>query len=266
MSISVIVLKYRENFFNKVKASIGHTIGIPYELIEIDNTRGQFSSIADAYNTGVGLSRFPFICFVHEDVDFITEGWGKKLVSVMNNDQQIGLIGLVGSKFKSYQPTSFTNTIKNSFFIRGGLGIQKIGSLSGEEEVVCVDGVFLFARKEVFKQCSFDPVLIKGFHGYDMDFSLQVHFSGYKVVVSGSAAIKHFSAGNRNMEWLLTNKAISRKWSEQLPVASRDLNYSRAELWRLEWETIAWLAGKNKLKNLVKVPLFFLRFLLRRRH
>ena len=41
------------------------------------------------------------------------------------------------------------------------------------EEVVCLDGVFICSRKEVWQQSKFNDADLKGFHFYDIDFSLK---------------------------------------------------------------------------------------------
>src|SRR5208337_2764590 len=63
------------------------------------------------------------------------------------------------------------------------------------EDVVCIDGVFMFSKKEVFQKCRFDEKLLTGFHGYDMDFSLQVFFTGYRVIVDRMVVLYHASFG-----------------------------------------------------------------------
>ena len=42
------------------------------------------------------------------------------------------------------------------------------------EEVVTLDGLGLFVRKEVWNLYPFDEKLLIGFHCYDLDFSLQI--------------------------------------------------------------------------------------------
>ena len=51
--------------------------------------------------------------------------------------------------------------------------------------VATLDGVFLATRKEVWKEIQFDEKLIKGFHGYDLDFTLRAaqRFHNYVVLI-----------------------------------------------------------------------------------
>lgn len=257
--ISVIILKYREELFRQAEANIRETIGTDYELIVVDNTASQYTSIAAAYNAGAEKASSEYLCFVHEDVVIKTQNWGQALLNDFANDGTTGLIGLVGSKFKSYQPTSYTNMIENGKYIVSGTNGSR-----DVEDVVCVDGLFLMTRKSAWARCRFDEKLIRGFHGYDMDYSLQVLAAGFRVVVHRGIAFAHYSSGNRNAEWYNTNKAVSRKWRKLLPVISRDLEKGKRQLLSLELKTIVHLSGSNRLKNLVKVPLRFFGFLLRK--
>jgi len=252
----------------ELKENLASTIGVEYELVVIDNSRKEYTSIAVAYNEGAARSTSPYIAFVHEDVRFKTQGWGALALQHMAEDDRIGLIGVIGSKFKSYQVTGHPNSIEEQRFKCGTVNAPP-RILKAEdrrrEPVVCVDGLFLFSRCSIIGSSPFDVSVVKGFHGYDMDLSLTTHFGGSEVVVAHDISVDHFSRGHRNMDWYLTNRLISRKWSRHLPTISRDVHVTKWELFRLELKTIFWLVGKNRIKNLLKVPLWTVRFLLRPR-
>jgi len=90
-------------------------------------------------------------------------------------------------------------------------------------EVVVCDGLFLFAKQEVFQKCRFDEKMLKKFHGYDIDFCLQVFSAGYKVVVANHLLIEHFGACGFNAEFYAENSKVMEKWKKQLPVGSCDI-------------------------------------------
>ena len=74
------------------------------------------------------------------------------------------------------------------------------------EEVIVLDGLGLFVRKDVWKQYPFDEELLTGFHCYDIDFTLQIahaHFKNY-VCCSNQVLIEHFSMGSMDftLYWL----------------------------------------------------------------
>jgi GT2 family glycosyltransferase len=79
------------------------------------------------------------------------------------------------------------------------------------EEVVLVDGVFLFSTKENSLQYPFDENY-SSFHFYDLDFSLNLFNSGKINYVTNSIQIEHFSSGSLNQQWVKSSKLYSSKW------------------------------------------------------
>jgi len=246
--ISIIISTYNHEYFKAIVKSIQKTIGnVLYEIVPIEN-HAQYS-ICEAYNIGAERAKFPFLCFVHEDIDFRTQNWGENLVKLTQNDETIGLVGVMGTKFKSTYPKSYWNTC---IFLRRlcyghGIGIdyskkteyyidiptysrhydntpQILSSPQSQTvDVVCIDGMFLFTRKEIWQKCRFDEKLLNNFHGYDIDFSLQVFFASYRVVIDKTLLLCHYSFGNFNAEFYKAQAAIQRKWKGKLPVGTQDI-------------------------------------------
>src|SRR5690606_35926929 len=69
---------------------------------------------------------------------------------------------------------------------------------------------------EIALEFPFDEA-IKGFHGYDIDFSLGIR-QKYTVAVCHNILMEHFSEGRFSFEWLDAMLYISRKRKKQLPV------------------------------------------------
>jgi len=107
------------------------------------------------------------------------------------------------------------------------------------EDVVCVDGVFLFTKREVFQTCRFDDKLLTHFHGYDIDFSLQVFFQSYRVIVDRGILLDHHSSGDYSKQNTKANRKIGKKWLSKLPVATSDLHLSYFRLHYLDF--LNWL-------------------------
>ncbi len=243
--ISIIVSTHKPHLFKKFLENLNSTIGIEYEMIAIEN-HAQWS-ICEVYNVGVEKAKYPFLCFVHEDVFFKTQDWGKRLVCKMESDTSIGLIGVAGSKFKSSYPLSgWGQGPSLNKYKRGHIFHQikdenesylnfDINPIQNElEEVVCLDGVFLFSKKEVFKKCRFDDKMLTHFHGYDADISLQVFFQNYKVLVDRKLELLHSSGGNYTAEYTVANKKIWRKWVLKLPAATSDLKMNAFDLYKTD--------------------------------
>jgi GT2 family glycosyltransferase len=239
--ISIIISTHKPEYFKAVQISIDQTIGVDYEIIGIENHARY--SICEAYNIGESKAKYPYLCFMHEDILLKTKDWGKTLISIMEADKSIGLIGIAGTKFKSTYPTGSWG--QSSFlkkYKRGHIYVPSDNSFEHHiefdeskrpkilEEAVCVDGVLMFTKKEIYKSCRYDETFTN-FHGYDLDFSLQVHFQSYKVMIFRNIELIHLSTGNYTPYFTLANKLIQKKWKAELPVASRDLGLSNFVLY-----------------------------------
>jgi GT2 family glycosyltransferase len=258
--ISVIISTQDSVLLHRVSENIKETIGVEFEIIAIEN-KAQYS-ICEAYNIGVSKSKFPFLCFVHEDVLFKTKMWGDRLTSIMKNDTTIGLIGIAGTKFRSSYPSAIGQGPGLSRFLRGNIyawdnykDFDKSVQQNEIDDVVCIDGVFMFSKKEVFKNCNFDEKLLTHFHGYDIDFSLQVFFQPYRVVVDRSVLLAHYSDGNYVGQNTIANRKVGRKWMKKLPVATNDTHLSGLKIRILDsfnWLYFLKTALKRNIKLLIR--------------
>ena len=241
--ISVIVSTYKPDLIQKFSLSLAQTIGTEYELITIQNEAKY--SLCEAYNNGIAQAKYEFYCFVHDDVIFESNNWGKRLISIMETDQTIGLIGVAGTKFKSSYPSAWGQSPGLFQFRRGHifqllpdrneyvhLEFDKNAIKKETEDVVCIDGVFMFSKKEVFQKCRFDEKLLTNFHGYDIDLSLQVFFTGYRVIVDRTIVLYHASYGKYDKNNTIANRKIMKKWWSKLPVSTKDAE--------LTWRRLYW--------------------------
>jgi GT2 family glycosyltransferase len=252
--ISIIISTHKPDLLDKISSNINKTIGVEYEIIAIENHKKY--SLCEAYNIGSDMAKFNYLCFVHEDVIFLNKNWGSRLLSIMNIDKNIGLIGIAGSKFKSTYPNVgwgtgpyIKNLYKGHLYLDDDLNEFEFDQQSTKQEVedvVCLDGLFLFTKKEVYEKCRFDDKLLNGFHGYDTDFSLQVFFESYRVVVDRGTSVIHYSPGCYNYEYAKANRKIIKKWLSKLPVASKDLKMNLLTL--NYYNIMCWL---GYLRNMV---------------
>jgi hypothetical protein len=86
-----------------------------------------------------------------------------------------------------------------------------------------IDGVLMTTRKNIWNQCRFDEDLLKGFHGYDLDFSFSARKFG-KVVVTQELLLEHFSLGSFSMDWLNDSLLLNEKWLSILPIHTEKTN------------------------------------------
>ena len=274
--ISVIISSRSPHFYNALLNNISETIGVEYEIIKIENSNGRLS-ITKAYNQGAEKAKFSYLCFVHEDVLFKTQNWGRKIVTHFEEDESIGLIGVAGAVYKSKMSSAWWQTEQGWDEIRRMNLIQHYKDNrpsktlfvnpynENRAPVVTLDGVLLITTKQVWQQNKFDDKLLQNFHGYDLDFCLQV-FQSKKVVVVYDVLIDHFSGGNSDGTWLTEIMKVHKKWKHVLPLSVQSNNPEGHSVYtnglkRLRKQMNVLLGEDHSLFKLIKLYNTFFSFL-----
>lgn len=278
--ISIVICSANEEELAQVSENIGNTVGIAYEIIAIDNrTAGR--GICEVYNEGAMRARFDILCFMHEDIELRTAGWGAKVLDIFNQNPQLGLLGIAGGGYKSLAPSSWYNYFlqeNGGFYANLVQGYRHTGRKETVEyknprneplsRVACIDGCWMCTRREVVRQLPFDEQLLKGFHGYDLDFSIAVN-QRYEVAVTFEVLLKHFSEGNFNQTWRTQILKVHKKWPHVLPLnidglpdsslkrIERDayevfLQQAVNEKWFSKWELVRliWTIRRSRVATL----------------
>ncbi|RSK40510.1 glycosyltransferase [Mangrovimonas spongiae] len=249
--ISIIVSTYRPDYLSQLETNIAKTIGhITYEVIAVKNL-GKFG-ICEAYNKGAEQAQYECLCFVHEDILFNTLNWGQRIIAHFKGNK-VGAVGLAGSAYKSKIPSTwsvykpYVAYSLNQHTIKGIKRLDNYNYTSNplKAEVVSLDGVFIATKKSIWQQCRFDDKLLKGYHGYDMDFSMQVNQT-HKLYVVFDILIEHFSEGNPDKIWMQAAMKVNDKWRKKLPVHCIH-NLSKLEQTQLEQQAI--ISFKRRLKR-----------------
>ena len=234
--ISIVISTYKEENLKNIVKNITQTIGQKFEIIPIENQNKY--SIARAYNIGAQKAQYPYICFVHEDVLFQTENWGIILINDIESNVKLGLLGIVGTKRLSKYSLGWCDPFLPNELLTGHLN-QGLNSWdkyryddfspnkTGLDEVVGVDGLILFTKKEIWEHNNFDEKLISGFHGYDLDFSIKIINAGYKIAVDKNIMLYHYSLGKNDKIWLDSTISVLKKWRNFLPIKTNDLEASK---------------------------------------
>ncbi len=223
--ISVVVCSNTDPSNTIHSKHIAASIGCRHEYLRIDNTKSSFG-ICAAYNLGVKKATGDIIVFVHEDVFFITQNWGIKLLQKFDADSSLGCIGVAGTQYLFRD---------NPFWVAAGRPFIKgkvvheipeenrcILTVFSEEEVdsevVAVDGLFFAVKKELFDTIQFDEKTFDKFHFYDLDICMQIRKT-HTIIVTTDILVKHFSGGAFKESWKAYGDAFVKKYQEQLPVS-----------------------------------------------
>ncbi len=205
--ISIIISSYQPEYFAALENNIAETVGVPYEIVKIDNpgTMG----VCAAYNKGAEKAKFEYLLFLHEDVLFHTDKWAEKLIKHLQVPGT-GVVGVAGSDYVpvvpcgwyvNSPPHQFLNLIQST---KDSNTPSTLYSIQKEKyKVFALDGVFLAMKAEVYKQFKFNE-RITVFHGYDADISLHVA-KKYQNYVISNILIEHFSLGGADKNFFEAN-------------------------------------------------------------
>lgn len=228
--ITFIICSISPEKIQNLEQNIKYTIGkIEYEMIAFDNRQTKYG-ITKVYNLCAEKARFDYLCFIHEDIAFHSLNWGETIVNQLKKPH-CGVIGFSGSQIKSKAFSSVHSipALCVSNYIQRFPHCKKsyINSLDIKLDYapcITLDGLCLFVRKQVWREHKFDEVILTGFHGYDLDFTLQVaeHYQNY---VCNRVLLEHFSQGVFKKDWASTTIRLHQeKWENRLPLSVLQLS------------------------------------------
>ena len=216
LSIVCSMREHDKEFEEHVKK----TIGIKnYELLFYINPGTH--SLTELYNKGLEDSTNKFVLFCHNDIKYLKSGWGKRYIEHLE-DKDFGIIGhagttkltetgrwwddthlMVGQVWHQHHDEQSNKTMKWESKYSGNFGNEVI-------ETINLDGLAFCVNKDKIKE-KFDENL-KGFHFYDLDFTLANHLHGVRVGVMFENPILHKSIGMTNEQWETTRPQFVDKW------------------------------------------------------
>lgn len=219
--ISIIVCSLHHKPCVEFEKNVQTTIGnVVYEFVWIDNSDNKYS-ICQAYNEGVKRARYSYLCFMHEDVVFFTHGWGEMAINAFS-DTKVGLLGVQGCTYFDQSTIYWTMSgfkKANTILPWQDCKIKEDDFPVSGDEVVVVDGMWLFTRKEFFLEIYWDEDSYRGFHMYDVDLCMQIINKGMKIKLLRKLWIQHNSYGNWNIDFFNGCKIFHKKWDYILPVS-----------------------------------------------
>ncbi len=233
--ITFIVCSIREDHLSGLAENLAATAGVEFELLAHDNRETRWG-LARVYNRLAGRARHPLLCFVHEDVRFLSPpGWGREITAFYSAHPEAGVVGFAGSQVKTRADSGWGNLRpynRQNLVQHGGSGGARTIRLNPAREpfsrVTVLDGLCHFVPKAVWETHRFDEVTFPGFHLYDLDFSTQVALDRSNFVCHTVLA-EHFSPGSCNEAWGVATDDYHLKWSAKLPISCVPLTPDQLE-------------------------------------
>jgi GT2 family glycosyltransferase len=205
--------------FERCARNIGRTIGTAHEIIRINNEQNTYG-ICAAYNEGMARAQGELLLFLHEDVLFVTDGWGALVLEAFRDRTIVG-VGVAGSAilckdnswFRAGQPHIHGHVIhphddrfdKEVYFAPDDVSA----------DVVVLDGVFIAVRAKDAQAVGFDEERFPKFDFYDVDFTLRLAQRG-RILAVPRILLKHFSRRDFDADYF-SNPAFQEKHGRVLP-------------------------------------------------
>jgi len=229
LSIVCSMREHDKEFEEHVKKTIGLK---DYELLFYINPGTH--SLTELYNKGLNESKNKYVLFCHNDIKYLKSGWGKRYIEQLEN-KDYGIIGhagttkltesgrwwddmnlMVGQVWHQHNDEQSGKTMKWESKYSGNFGYEVINTIN-------LDGLAFCVNKEKIKE-RFDEN-IKGFHFYDLDFTLANHIAGVEIGVIFDNPILHKSIGMTDEQWETTRQQFVDKWiNVGIPLEIKPIN------------------------------------------
>lgn len=174
------------------------------------------TGICSVYNqilrTAVDTEDCEAVILLHDDTYIIDQNFRAKIVSSFRNNLSLGVIGVVGaSRISSLSWWESSMKVGQVYESRGFINF---GSRRGYVDVV--DGLLMAVSRRAFTQISFDEKSFPGFHGYDIDYCLQVRKAGLLCMVIPMEILHNTKGGVGNKEdFTRSNSSLLAKWKRK---------------------------------------------------
>jgi glycosyl transferase family 2 len=198
------------------------------EVIAIDAVGTIFRSYNALLERAAALADLEALVLVHQDAEIVDADLCAKVREALSDPDvaAVGCVGAIGVRSIAWWEASVTlASFINRYEEHGGGDLHSFSwawddapPYAHTGEVETLDGFLLALSPWAVRNLRFDETLGE-FHGYDLDFCLQVREAGRKVVTADFRAIHH-----RPLEmvpdperWVAAHVAVAEKWDGRMP-------------------------------------------------
>jgi hypothetical protein len=198
------------------------------EVIAIDAVGTIFRSYNALLERAAAFDDLEALVLVHQDAEIVDADLCAKVRQALSDPDvaAVGCVGAIGVRSIAWWEASVTlASFINRYEEHGGGDLHSFSwawddapPYAHTGEVETLDGFLLALSPWAVRNVRFDESL-GDFHGYDLDFCLQVREAGRKVVTADFRAIHH-----RPLEmlpepeaWVAAHVAVAEKWDGRMP-------------------------------------------------
>lgn len=180
-------------------------------------------SLSTVYNEILSESKNDIVVLCHDDLEFDTKEWGRRLLKHFDKSD-FGVLGVAGTTEIPESGMWWQDKRKMIGIVNhkheGKKWESKYSKSWGDEINECcfVDGLFIAINKPKLKE-GFDES-VDGFHFYDVHFSVNNFLKGVKIGVIYNIRLTHLSIGQTNQKWEENRKIFEENYKDNLPIKS----------------------------------------------
>lgn len=208
--------KEKEEFLNHLKDSCGYGVHVMF-LINSDGV-----SLTKIYSDVMEKVETDIVIFIHDDVEFLRNGWGAEIVRLFDKYQDYGIIGVAGSAYFDEKGAWWNYDDKYGQVLHRKDGKSWLSAFSpllknDLQEVCVIDGLFMAIHRNRISK-SFDTDF-SGFNHYDSSFSISNFIDGKcKIGVTTNIRMAHNSVGETKQNWFDNLKLLNEKFGKYYPL------------------------------------------------
>ena len=206
------------DFINHIK----ETCGCELNVVCVHNPDGiSLSKIyADMIDSNDITSNI--VVFIHDDIEFLKDGWGAEVLRLFDENKKYGIIGIAGSAQFDSGGAWWNYKKKYGQVLHRWDGKSWLTAFSpllekDLEDVVVIDGLFMaIHRKRISENFSRD---LASFDFYDIYFCLANYLGKKcKIGVTTNIRVAHKSIGQLKDSWYENRKIVNEKFGKYFPI------------------------------------------------
>jgi hypothetical protein len=190
-------------------------------------------SLSQVYNDILTESKYDTVVLCHDDIEFDTRPWGKRIIKHFTNTD-FGILGVAGTTDMPESGMWWEDKRKMIGIVNhkheGKKWESKYSKSWGDDvtQSCLVDGLFIAINKKLISE-NFDES-VNGFHFYDIQFCINNFLKGVKIGVIYNIRLTHLSIGQTNEKWEENRLIFSEKFKQHLPIKSNiNLDYNQSK-------------------------------------
>ena len=208
--------KEKNDFIEHLKETCGYNVHVMF-MINSDGV-----SLTKIYNDVISKLETEVVVFIHDDVEFLRNGWGAEIARLFKAYEDYGIIGVAGSAEFDEKGAWWNYKNKYGQVLHRSNGKSWLSAFSplldkDLEEVCMIDGLFMAIHtKRISKTFDED---FTGFNHYDTSFCLSNFIDGKtKIGVTTNIRMAHNSVGETKPNWFENLEKLNEKFGKYYPI------------------------------------------------